>query len=210
MLVVFDVPKDSGKSIDMHAQRQVHDAIRLGGAAAWINKEVVSVVRQLVGGIANNVQLSADQIEQYAMKFENEIQFVMGAMPYRVRNVTTAPIRACVVCAAIAGEDREKLRRFCEIMGTGEIASPEENAAIRLREYLLSTPSAFFGSNRLDTAKRAQHAIKTFCQRRPLSRLYTPTDYSYPVPAISTVIPEMKRLSVEAASKFHIGIIREA
>jgi hypothetical protein len=98
------------------------------------------------------------------------------------RQVTHAGILSVYVCALLAGEPEEKIARFSRVMYTGEPAGPHENAAIRLREYLLMTPNAWVGSIRAETCKRAMRALQAFIKEQPLGRLAVPSEFIYAVP----------------------------
>jgi hypothetical protein len=185
MTVAHDIPRGSGKVIDGHAARQVHDALRIGGAPKWIDKDVVAIVRFMAStGQGSKMFFSIDQIEAYAIKYEDSIRFARSFLTIKKRGLTCAALWACYVSADLHGVSRDKISRFAEIIISGEIATPSENAALRLREYILFNSIAWHGSGHsVDTAKRAQRAIQAFADDQPLSKLYQPTGWVYPFPA---------------------------
>jgi hypothetical protein len=193
MLVTFDLPRESGKAVDQHSQRQAHDALRIGGAPEWLTKDAIAVVRTLANSLGSTqLNLSPDQIEAYAKEFESQIRFVESCFSTKRKNLTASGVRACCVTALVAGEHVNFIRRFAEILMSGEISGPHENAAIRLREYLLSNDGAWSGSTRVGTAKRVQRALKLFCESRPINKLYQPEEWAYPCPAASSIIPGLQ------------------
>jgi hypothetical protein len=168
----------------------MEDALRLGGAEAWIDKTVIAVVRWMASAGSSKAQLSPDQIERYAMTFETQLRFVTQIIATHKRNLTTGGMGCCYVLALLAGESEQSIARFSEVMCTGEIEGPHENAAIRLREYLLMNQFAWNGTAKMGTAKRAQRAIHAFCKKTPLAKLFEPDEWIYPFPALSAVIPD--------------------
>ena len=193
-LVTFDIPKESGRAIDQHAQRKMDDALRLGGAPAWLNKEAIAIVRWMASCGQSAAQLSPDQIESYANAFESQIRFAVKLIQTHRRNVTCSGMGCAYVLASLSGEPDDRLQRFSEILYSGMIDASAESAAIRLREYLLSNIGAWNGGHKSGTAKRAQRAIQAFCKGTTLSKLYEPDDWIYPFPALSAVLPDFKMI----------------
>lgn len=182
--VTAGLPRAAGSAVDQHAQRQMHDALRIGGAASWIDKDAVAVIRFLCSGMGSgNRQLSAGAIEAFAETHERSLRFALGIVGTKKRNLTQAGIVACYVTAHLAGEPEFKLMRFAEIMHSGEIAGAHENAALRLREYLLFARACWLGASRLETARRAQRAIQSFCRGQALAKLFAPDKLIYEAPA---------------------------
>lgn len=186
MMVTKNLPKTTAQAIDQNAPRQMHDVIQITGGPIWADKHVVAIARTAMIRFtirSNNVQCTPTEVIDYIKRHGEELRFVASITPTKKRFLTTSALCANYFCAIKAGEPREKLRRFAEIMVSGEIDGPHENAAIRLREYLLSNSEAWGGVHRLETSRKAQKAIKYFCQGKPLARLYTPEEFIYPTPA---------------------------
>jgi hypothetical protein len=123
------------------------------------------------------------QIQEYIEQYSEPLRFAHSLATQRRRFLTTAAITACYFCAEQAGESRDKIKRFGEIMAHGEINGPQENAAIRLREYLLQAGGgAWIGAGRLETAKKVQRAIQLFCRGQSIAKLMQPEKLIYPIP----------------------------
>lgn len=185
MMVTKNLPRKTSQAIDQNAPRQMHDVIHIAGGPAWVDKDVIAVARTVLirfNHRSNNIQSTPSEVIAYVNKYSEQLRFVASLTPSKKRYLTTAVLSANYLCALVAGEPREKLKRFAEIMVTGEIVGQHENAAIRLREYLLANTAAWSGTDRLETAKKAQKALMCFCSDKPLSRLYTPDEFIYPVP----------------------------
>ena len=183
-LVFRGLEKKSGIAIDMHTQRSIHDALKIGGSPEWINKEVISVSRVLMGSMRKQRGVfSAGEVEEFAIKNSEPIKFAVSATARGKKTISTAPIVACYACAYSAGEPEEMIRRFAEVMSTGEIDGPHENSAIRLREWLMVNSQAGAGDSfRSSVVRRTMRAIYAFCRRTPLSKLIEPADMIYRVP----------------------------
>jgi hypothetical protein len=183
-LVTRGIPRTSGHMIDQNVPRMAHDAIQIAGNGKWIDRNIVAVSRTLLGDMGvNTTPRSVAEIADYAQRYEEPLQYANALCVNRKRHVTSAPIIACYVSALVGGEDRDKIKRFAAIMHNGEIAGPHENAAIRLREFLVSEGGrAWMGVSRVETARKVQRAIQLFCQGKPVTKLYAPDQFIYPTP----------------------------
>lgn len=182
--VTTNVPKAAAEMIDQHTPRMAHDAIRIAGGDSWINKDIVALARVLLSKMGTNTHTrSVTEINAFIRKYDNNLRFAQSLAPQKKRNLTTATITANYVCADLAGVPRDTLSRFGEIMIHGEIAGPHENAAIRLREYLLQVgAAAWIGTTRIETAKKVQRAIDLFAASKPITKLVQPDHLTYPIP----------------------------
>lgn len=184
MLVTRGLPQETGQAIDQNLPRMTHDSIRIGGGPDWIERNVVATTRVLLNYMnAETKTHSVAEIVDYATRYADHIKLSQLLVAVKKRNVTSASIAACYFCALQAGEDKDKIKRFAEIMLNGEIAGPHENAAIRLREFLIGEGArAWMGYARMETAKKVQRAIQLFCEGKATAKLYTPEKLVYPIP----------------------------
>lgn len=184
MLVTQGLPRQTGQVIDQNAPRAAHDAIRIGGGGEWINRNVVAVVRFLLSQMGTDLHSKPPhEISAYANKYEEGLKEVDAIINRRrKRYFAHAGLAASYFCALQAGVSRDTLARFVDIMFTGEIQGVHENAAIRLREFLISTPGAWIGTTRTETSRRVQRAIHFFASGTPLSKLYATENLTYPTP----------------------------
>lgn len=184
-VVTHGIPRHAGQVIDQNAPRLTHDAIRIGGGPDWIERDIVATVRFVLGKMGDDSKpRSVPEVVDYCVRYAENLRFANELTTVKKRNVTSAGIVSCYFCALQAGEPQEKVRRFSEIMYTGEIKGPYENPAIRLREFLISEGArAWVGGNRVQTAKKVQRAIQLFCEGKPINKLYMPETFVYPIPA---------------------------
>jgi len=182
-MVTTGLPKTTAQTIDQGRARMAHDAIRISGAANWVTKNTVSIVRFLMSEMGEvTMPHSINNILSFAERHKEPIQLVESMTSTKKRYVTHSGICANYVCALIAGVPEEKVKRFSHVMYTGEIASSSENAAIRLREFLISNTGCWIGNARFETSKRAQRAIEAFAAGNPIAKLYMPPELVYPIP----------------------------
>ena len=182
--VTVNVPKAAAEMIDQHTPRMAHDAIRIGGGADWVSRDIVALARVMLSKMGTNPHArSVHELDSYIKKYGDSLLFAHGLGSHRRRFLAHSKVLANYACADIAGVPRDTLIRFAEIMATGEIAGPQENAAIRLREYLLHVGSvAWVGNARIETSKKVQRAISLFAEGKPITKLVLPDHLTYPIP----------------------------
>jgi len=185
MIVAWDVPDESGLMIDGHQQRQVHQAIKISGLADWIGKNEVSIARmmlQIQHNSTSSIPMSHTDLIKYCEFHRDSISFAMSRLSNHKRYVTTATLKAAVACAFYF-EDAERLSEFCCVIESGMPESKDDRAAVLIREWLIECGSLNMGTGgRMDACKRAMRAIKAFCERQPISKLYQPADFIYTPP----------------------------
>jgi hypothetical protein len=183
-VVTHGVPRAAGQMIDQHTPRMAHDAIRIAGGEVWINRDVVAVARIVMNHLGTDVHpKTVSELHSFIERYAEPLQFAGSLAPQHRRHLTTAPIRANYFCAEQGGESRDKLTRFADIMIHGEITGPSENAAIRLREYLLQAGGAAWqGAAKIETSRKIQRAIYLFCRGQSVTRLMMPEKLTYPIP----------------------------
>ena len=181
--VTTGLPKEVGSAIDQSRPRQVHDAIKIGGQANWVDRNVVAVVRFILSDLGTDVKSkSVNEILDYSIRHRTLLEKTMKMVIQKKRYVTHSGIVACYFAALHAKENQEKVARFAQVMYYGEIAGSHENAAIKLREHLINNPRSWIGLGKTETCKRAMRAIQAFCAGESLGALRMPSDYIYPIP----------------------------
>ena len=182
-LVTMDLPRNAMSVLDVGKPREAHDIAKLGLYPNWINPTTIAIVRALNGKLQNTkITMSFSEIINYCMKYQVSISFVNSIMSAKKKGVTSAVLGASYVCALEAGCPKEKIKRFAEVMYTGEINGPCENAAIRLREFLISNPNCWVGTEKLETAKKIHRCLHSFCKEQPLERLAPQASLKFPIP----------------------------
>jgi len=182
-LVTSGLPVEAGANVDQHARRQLHDALQIGGICPWGDRNVVAIARFLMSKMgAVTRPRSVNEVATFLEKNKDALLKIAELAHLKKRHVTHSGILACYVCALLAGVAPEKIKRFADIMYSGESNGPIENAPIRLREYLMMNPQCWSGMARVETCLRAMRAIKAFVDEQPISKIVMPSDFLYPIP----------------------------
>lgn len=132
-------------------------------------------------------------IEKILDHFWDAIAFGSGVMAARTRGVGSAIVAGALARAWLV-EDHERLSALVGVLRSGTVADAiDDNAAIALREQLISSPNAVNGRFRRDAFLKTQRATKAFCNREPLKLIRAPEKDIYPLPAFDPYAPERAR-----------------
>lgn len=187
-IVMHNLPLDVGADIDRHKTRTEADAIRIGDLSDWIKSQEIQVIKMIIMCHKGRVSTySPREIAEIGELMRKEVEFAIGAFPKRAKYITTSPVFAAVAIASLY-EDHTRLREFAEVMVSGMAQSMDDVAAIKLREQLIREGAISGQQNRRRSVKRVMRAIKAFCDRQPIERLYTPENMIYFIPDVEEII----------------------
>lgn len=138
--------KKAVSHIDTHAPRSDADAANLEGWAERVSNSFMAVARIMFVGFKPgriDVMNRAETL-RFAQKHSEAIQFAMagtGSPTFRHASVRGAIARAFYT------QDHEKLDRFKYVLTTGNYDDESEIAAIRLRRFMLKSPTGQGGDH---------------------------------------------------------------
>lgn len=183
MSVSWGIPFSSGLMIDGHQQRRVDQAIKISGLADWINKDIIAASKIMMQCEVNTMgvrKISNQEVIDYCNAHKSALQFGDSCFTSRKRFLSTAVTRTSLACASYY-EDKERLKQFAKTLLNGMPESSEDKAVILMREFLLTNMGGHAsGSSRIEVVRRCMRAIKSFCERKALGRLFEPKDVIYP------------------------------
>lgn len=105
-----------------------------------------------------------------------------AAIPTAARGLSHSCFHAAVASAWFT-QDREKLARFKHLVTDGVDADRNESAAIRLRDFLMTTHlTKGGGSARLELFQRCCTALRAFLEGRGITKLYCRSDAAFEIP----------------------------
>jgi hypothetical protein len=181
--VTFGLPLDTILAIDQHRMRKTHDVIKLSQKADWIGKDEIAVLRCILGMKGTRkTTISVSEIIRLAEMIKPRLLFAKYLLDRgSVKGVTVAPV-ASAIGLALGYETEERLKLFADVLKTGVMSCDDDVAAIRLRETLINLPTGGGDSERRVVMLRTQKAIKLFCERRAIKKLYAPSEWIYQFP----------------------------
>jgi len=188
MYVAHGLRRESIHAIDGGRPRAVRDVLHFLGMS--FTQQHVAVMRVLwmqyqMQRSDGSTTWDASAVDstlmaQFARATQECIDFAMPET--KSRGVSHS---CCVAAVASAWwtQDRSCLARFQHLVMSGAGADSDEQAAIKVREFLLTTNLLTGGNEaRQELFMRCCTALRAFIERRPISRLYCRPDAVFPIP----------------------------
>lgn len=179
--VARGVPRSAGLNINTGLVRNIVDNARISGADDGLSPMLLSAARAIhhgttqVSGESNATKL--DIVREH----REAAQWVSTNMK-RTKYLCSGPLIAAVGRAWYHEDDKDRLKRFCDVLGHGMMDNHGESAAVALRNYIMQrgTTAASTGLWR-DTFLKAQNAIRYFMQGKKLTVIKAVNDEPYPL-----------------------------
>jgi len=183
VLVTTGLPVEAQAEIDNQKKRSLAATLRMIDDVNTAGLErAVAITPYLMApnGDIGGTYDSKQKRKECFFQHQEAIEWAMEALPYTKR-VCRAPVYAVVVRAYYT-QDIVKLRRFCEILITGEYNG--EHAAttvIKLRNSLMQDNSK--GSNGLTTSyRKTERALSAWINGERLQVLHEASSEQFPLP----------------------------
>jgi hypothetical protein len=175
---------DSGKP------RSLRDRIRIAGfemdrRGAAIANTLWSVYKSQELGMESwptDSCIDTEQFLRFAKFHASAIEFVVSRDPKR-KGISHGVLLSAI-CAAYYTENRGRLAEFQSQLVSGEVTSKNDNAVLRLRDWVLTKDTSGGYSARYDLWLRSCTALRAYCSQQPVSRLTAAVSSSYPLPKV--------------------------
>lgn len=191
-MVARDVDMGTQAVIDGALPRTMVDIMKLTYAREDVTAMQIAVAKALVSGQTHGV-LTRTEIIEAVDRYGDAIRFAVEAFPRKVRFVTVAPVMT-VLARAWFTQDRERLKRFAEVLSTGR-SEEGEDAVIILRNWLLEkAPSRGTGGVGRQTAiyGKTERALASFMVGESVKILYAASSELFPLPEEKTKKPTQR------------------
>lgn len=186
MMVTWGLQRDAVHAIDRGRPRSITNVLNFMGMS--LSQSQTATCRALWQDYhaARRETVWNNQVfdtHKFMVFCEHVLEAVHFAMPPKpCRGLSHASVTAAI-SAAWFTQSHVDLGRFKELLHSGTGASDRESAAVRLREYLLTTRVTGGGNEaRQELYLRASTALRAFLEGRGLSKLYCRPDARFPIP----------------------------
>jgi len=182
MHIWFNVTAESLMVINSGRARTLTDNLKLGGGLGNVSGRELATLRGMLGRGVESPSLTPSEAKELLAKHRQAVGYACEhlAKSARSKGVSTGETRGVVARAWYSG-DGERLGAFCEVLRTSVAKGPEDEVAILLRTYLMSTP----GNSRQLRRERygkTERALLAFLEGDELSRLYATDKELFPLP----------------------------
>ena len=179
--------RSDGLNLNTGLGRSIIDNARISGVDTGLTPAVISAARAIEHGTSGgrNVGRALSNAETLLMvnTYREAATFAASAVK-RKQLLCGAVVLGAVGRAWMHEVDRDRLQRFCDVLGTGFYEGAGETAAITLRNYL-QAKGAVASSSALwrDTFLKCQNAIWYFMREKKLTAIKVVTEEVYPLAA---------------------------
>lgn len=187
MRVTFGMPVAARTVIDTNRSRTSWDVAVLmrpelrGGGFSRVHVAVLSWLGGR-GWRRTGQRFQYHDMEPLLNKYGEAVQFALSTRGrHRTRKGMTAAVFA-VIARAWFTQDRVKLARFVEILYSGLVDRPDENAAIKLREFMERSDNSQLGQ--VELYQKTQRALTQFLAGVYVDRLVGMTQDVFPIPPV--------------------------
>lgn len=176
-----------GLNIDTGLGRSLLDNARISGADSDLSNELIAVCRGIADGVHSNTATSGSKNQRSNAERLEIVAAHREAGHWACANGPRGrPVRNGIVLSAIGRAwymeaDKERLRRFSDVLTSGLYDGDGETAAIALRNYLMTKPALTSAALWRDTFLKAQNAIHYFMRGKRLTVIKGTQDEAYPL-----------------------------
>lgn len=184
--VTRGMPVENADAIDRGIPRSNRDHLHFRGVKSDTRRVAacVCMINQYYVERSENAtrwskkRLRPDDFAKFYESFSDGIEFAYS---------THKQLHACVVAAIASAwftSDRERLSQFCSLLVSGVATDISDNAAIRLRDFLIKKQYGQGESARNDLFLKACSALRAFLDGRPVTKLYATNEHAFPLPTV--------------------------
>jgi hypothetical protein len=171
-----------GLNIDIGLTRSLVDNARISGTDSGLSNELLSIARGVAQGHSGSSRhpLSNAARLQIVSDHRDACTWAVANGP-RGKGLRNAMIMAAIARAWYWEQDKDRLKRFCDVFSSGFADGDSESAAVALRNYFLTKKA--LGSTALwtDTFMKAQNAISYFMKAKKLTVIKAIDEEAYPL-----------------------------
>lgn len=187
VLVTTGLKKQAIHAVDMVRPRSTKDVLHFVGMHLSTQNvacaRMLYLQRQMVNDEKTTWSNSPIQTEKFAAFVSLATPAIEFAFPAKKAKGTGHSCVQAAIASAWFTQDRERLARFRHLLADGVDATADESAAIRLRDYVLTSRLLTGGSDaRQQLYLRSCTALRAFLEGRGLSKLYCRTEAAFPIP----------------------------
>jgi hypothetical protein len=179
LMVSRGLTDEDADMIDIHKRRTDTDVLKRKGFET--NHHLVAIAKRMMLGVRRSwgYEVTRPEVMRFYIRHEAAILFAHGERG-RQRATSNAGVWA-PVARAWYEHDHDRLRRFQEVVHTGVMADPDEEAAVTLRNWLISGKRDNGQDGRRIVYCKTESALIAFLEGRKLSKLYESSGELFPL-----------------------------
>lgn len=179
--ILRGLDRASGLNIDTGLARSIVDNGRISGLDQGLSYELVATARATALGVSSTGRLSNAAKLQVVADHREAAQWAVSNGP-RGKHIRNAIVLGAIARAWYWETDKDKLRRFGDVMTDGFSQGDHESAAVCIRNYMLAKAGIAASSAMwVDTFYKVQAAISKFMAGNKLTVIRSVSEEAYPL-----------------------------
>ncbi len=181
-LIARGLSREAGLNINTGLGRSLIDNARISGADTGLSPAVITAARAIEFGVAAPGRALSNAEVLATVERHREPATFAATTVKRRQLLCGAVVLGAVGRAYLHEPDHDRLRRFCDVLGSGFYEGDGETAAVTLRNYL-TTKGATASSSALwrDTFLKCQNAVWYFMRGKKLTAIKVVSEEVYPL-----------------------------
>jgi len=181
MPVARGLSREDGLNLNTGLTRSLVDNARISGADKDLSNALLGAARSIASGAAAAGSVSGAARLQMVEDHREAASWAVSNVK-KTKLLCNAVVLGAVGRAFYYEADKDKLKRFCDVFGTGFSDGDQESAAIAIRNYMLAKgSSASSAAMWRDTFLKLQNAIRYFMQGKKLTIIKGVAEEAYPL-----------------------------
>jgi hypothetical protein len=189
-LIYHGLSRAAGLNLDTGLGRTLVDNARISGDNSDLSNELISLARAIeegtrqIGGRSNAKRL------ELVNKHDEAARWAVANGP-RSRGLRSAITLGAVARAYYHEKDKDKLKRFCEVVNTGFSDGRHESAAVAIRNYIMASKAGRASNSPAlwrETFLKVQNAINYFMKGKALTVIKVVSEEAYPLKKKRSVV----------------------
>lgn len=187
MMVMRHAPNESMMVIDSGLKRSTDDNFAISGRD--YPRNCGATVRQLLYGCKKRrLSITDQEVDEFMENNGEAISFAHECL-YQGK-MSKSVMRAVVARAWLKGSKRTRIREFCAVLMTGQSNGEEDQAAIRLRNWIYEMHSGTTRGHFKDLYGKTERALIAFMDGKKIDRLDPMKDEAFPIKSIDGGVEE--------------------
>lgn len=190
--VARGLQRSDGLNIDTGLGRSLVDNARISESDNDLTNELIAVCRSIYDGAHSNMVIGGgarqrSNAERLAivMQHKEAGQWACANGP-RGKLLRNAILMGAIGRAWYVEADKDRLRRFSDVVTSGLYDGDGETAAVALRNYFLMKPALNSAARWRDTFLKTQNAVHYFMRGKRLTVIKAVQDEAYPLKKVKS------------------------
>jgi hypothetical protein len=179
-ITVRGLKRENLLGIDDGYKRSTAASLAIAGVENSTRRLTSVAMRMAIGPLTEHPVITKSNLKAFIDLNREAIDIAVSYGSRKAKGLSAGVL--AVLARAVYHEPIQKLDRFAEILVTGEQDGKKEQAAIPLRNWLLSGDIKYGTPGGAEAYRKTQRALRSFCDEQQLKKLFEEPRDIFPLP----------------------------